>query len=144
MNIDRKTVIWHPDDAEKLIGKRVACVDMSYKKIGEGIYIGKSDSGEHPFMLKGMFGGFGIFCPYGKFRLIAPIPEPKHRPFANAEEFAPHREKWIRTKNGGELWRVYSYNNNGIITPSLNFVDYEKMFGTYDFEDGSPCGMEDV
>ena len=138
MKIDRKTVIWHPDDAKALLGKKVACVDHHGDKTGYGTYMGKSDIKEYPFTVWSHEGG------WGKFRFIAPLPEPKYRPFANAEEFAPHRGKWMRTKNGGELWRVYSYNNAGIITPSSSFIDYEKMFGTYDFEDGSPCGVEDV
>ena len=138
MKIDRKTVIWHPDDAKALDGKGVIAFDTWCGPQIIGQYIGKSGDYDYPFKVK------IPFIPAGISAFIAPLPEPKYRPFANAEEFAPHREKWLRTKNGGELWRVYSYNNAGIITPSSSFIDYEKMFGTYDFEDGSPCGVEDV
>lgn len=138
MNIDRKTVIWHPDDAIGLEGRRVVAFSCWFDKPVSCTYTGKSNDADYPFAIRYPAG------MQSKSVFIAPFPEPKRRPFANAEEFAPHREKWLRTKNGGELWRVYSYNNKGIITPSSSFIDYEKMFLTYDFEDGSPCGMEEV
>lgn len=69
--------------------------------------------------------------------------EPRYRPFASAAEFSPHRDKWIRWKNGDEhLFRVGAFHNS-VVWPACASVgtDYAKSFREWLFEDGSPFGV---
>jgi hypothetical protein len=68
---------------------------------------------------------------------IVPInpPKPKYRPFANAAEFEPYRDRWL--KNGDTVRRVDHYNDQGV-----NGMTWESLFRNRTFEDGSPCGVE--
>lgn len=72
---------------------------------------------------------------------IVPIdpPKPKYRPFGNAKEFEPHRNKW---------WR-YKGNDKGYLRPPVPYSDYahdgvgwQKRLDECEFEDGSPFGIE--
>ena len=80
----------------------------------------------------------------GQYRIK---PEPKYRPFANAEECLAEMQKhqlfgWV--KNQG-LYR----NIANIISCSITFadneardVDYEQAFKNYTFADGTPFGVK--
>ena len=75
-------------------------------------------------------------------------PEPKYRPFANAEECLAEMQKhqlfgWV--KNQG-LYR----NIANIISCSITFADneardveYEQVFKNYTFADGTPFGVKE-
>jgi len=75
----------------------------------------------------------------GIYPIIREIEKPKqYRPFANAEEFKPYRERWWRWKEDSN----YSH-------PPCCYSD--KLHGAYDwsdsfcekiFDDGSPFGVE--
>ena len=81
----------------------------------------------------------------GQYRIK---PEPKYRPFANAEECLAEMQKhqlfgWV--KNQG-LYR----NIANIISCSITFadneardVDYEQAFKNYTFADGTPFGVKE-
>jgi hypothetical protein len=78
------------------------------------------------------------------YPIVRKIEQPKqYRPFANAEEFKPHRDKWWRYKEnqGRTLQRNIRppsmYNNDcyGERTWQQRFVECE-------FEDGTPFGVE--
>jgi hypothetical protein len=75
--------------------------------------------------------------------LFYPAPEPTCRPFANAEEFAPHRDRWVVEKRGSIRHRVTAY---GVIHIWLSGQDKgvtrDILFSDYTFEDGTPCGVE--
>lgn len=63
-------------------------------------------------------------------------PAPKYRPFANAAEFKPHRDKWIVRKDGKPgAHRSGTYGDSGSI------FSFEHMFDSFMFEDGTPCGV---
>jgi len=59
--------------------------------------------------------------------------EPTYRPFANAAEYAPHRDRWIRVKIGGEMRRLQFYSND---------TNWNLYFESCEFEDGTPFGVE--
>lgn len=63
--------------------------------------------------------------------------EPTYRPFANAAEFAPHRERWIRTPGSETFRRVEYYQDT-----TVNGMSYDSLFRNRTFDDGSPCGVE--
>jgi hypothetical protein len=68
--------------------------------------------------------------------------EPQYRPFANAEEFKPFRDKWTFHPNyPDKLFRLTAYDDKGIYG-GREFHSYSHLFecGTK-FEDGSPFGM---
>lgn len=60
--------------------------------------------------------------------------EPQYRPFANAEEYKPHRERWLVSKTHGDVVRLMSYQENS---------NWKFYFERYVFEDtGTPFGVE--
>ncbi len=76
-------------------------------------------------------------CP--KLTLIreVPAPAPKYRPFANAAEFKPHRDRWIRDKNNWAV-RVNSLSHDG-----ANGSSWHSLVNHWTFEDtGLPVGVE--
>jgi hypothetical protein len=70
---------------------------------------------------------------------IVPVnpPKPKYRPFANAAEFAPHRDRWICTPGANTVRRIDHYNDQGV-----NGMAWESLLRNRTFEDGTPCGVE--
>jgi hypothetical protein len=66
-----------------------------------------------------------------------PVPAPKYRPFVNAAEFRPHRDRWIRDKSSCAV-RVTSLNDNG-----ANGSSWWSLVKNYTFEDtNTPVGVE--
>jgi hypothetical protein len=83
-----------------------------------------------------------VFDPHSVY--IVPIdppkpPEPQYRPFANAAEFEPHKNKW---------WRYKSADSDEQIPPALfndkiHGVQYwQDSFENKVFSDGSPFGVK--
>ena len=75
--------------------------------------------------------------------IIRKIEKPKrYRPFANAAEFKPHRDRWLRRKDNGHEMRTTSYCDD------LHFTGNDgdgwlAMLSDYVFDDdGSPFGVE--
>ena len=78
--------------------------------------------------------------------IIRKIEKPKrYRPFANAAEFEPHREKWLQLKLGGGDHRIktHSYNDRKHYTGDDGNT-WKEMFNDFKFEDGTPFGVEVV
>ena len=71
--------------------------------------------------------------------IIEKIEQPRqYRPFANAAEFAPHRDRWWRFKDeSDELFRTYYYSDK-----SHMWHDWHQSFDKKVFDDGSPFGVE--
>jgi hypothetical protein len=63
-------------------------------------------------------------------------PKPKYRPFKNAEEFAPFRDKWV---GGAQLHRVNVYDDCGVVLDD-EFIVYDDLLRRT-FEGGTPCGL---
>jgi hypothetical protein len=81
-----------------------------------------------------------VFDPHSVY--IVPIdppkpPEPQYRPFANAAEFAPHRERWIRTPGQEVTKRVEHYSDRGV-----NGMSFSVLLEDRTFDDGTPCGVK--
>ena len=77
------------------------------------------------------------------------IDAPKYRPFKNADEFRPYRNKAIKYKDGIKkenfvFWLAW-YNDDGFafIDGNLNnrFKYYKQLLAECVFEDGTPCGI---
>jgi hypothetical protein len=66
-----------------------------------------------------------------------PKPEKRYRAFASAEEFKPHRDRWILTPGQGTIRRIDFYNDQWV-----NGMSYESLLRNRTFEDGMPCGVE--
>lgn len=67
-------------------------------------------------------------------------PKPKYRPFKNADEFKPHRERWLVCKAFGTMKRVCGFDDKGIWFPPAS---YQEAFEQYTFDDGTPVGVEE-
>lgn len=76
------------------------------------------------------------------YRYAKPLPEKKYRPFANAEEFAPHRDDWFKVKHSGNMVKFQEYADWGVIDSNSKKIDYEVLFHNCLCEDGTPCGVE--
>ena len=71
-------------------------------------------------------------------RPVARKIEPKYRPFKNAEEFKPHRDKWWKYKDAGFVfWPPACYSDEG-----YSDTDWDYCFENQVFEDGTPFGVE--
>ena len=73
-----------------------------------------------------------------------------YRPFANAAEFAPHRDRWIqRTYNNADYpkagcYSAAAYDDRGIWTSEGHRLTYDEMFSQGRlFDDGTPFGVLD-
>lgn len=79
------------------------------------------------------------------FAIIRKIEKPKqYRPFANATEFRPHREKWFNPKELPDHYiKTIAYNNRNHWNGEESDT-WEQMFDKYVFEDGTPFGVEIV
>jgi hypothetical protein len=69
---------------------------------------------------------------------IVPIdpPKPTYRPFANAAEFEPYRDKWIKNAHGS-VRRVGYYSDAG-----LDGMSWDMLFRNRTFDDNTPCGVK--
>ena len=81
----------------------------------------------------------------GQYRIK---PEPKYRPFANAEECWEEMQKhqpfgWLKDKNDGHLTLITVVDNEGMMVLSGNKGwDFLGIFKTYTFADGTPFGIK--
>jgi hypothetical protein len=67
-----------------------------------------------------------------------PTPKPVYRPFANAAEFAPHRDRWLLS--GSERLKVIWYSDVSLC--STKFWCWKEAFHKFTFEDGTPFGVK--
>ena len=73
----------------------------------------------------------------------------RYRQFANAEEFKPHRDRWLTRKaqfDPGPLdgaWRVCSYDDDGVWWANARKLTYQEVFdsGQCFDDDGTPFGV---
>jgi hypothetical protein len=88
------------------------------------------------------------------YPIIRKIEKPKrYRPFANAEEFKPFRDRWVRivSPSGceielddidvGAVMRIDGYNDDSVCT-WVGWCVYQNAFAVCEFEDGTPFGIE--
>jgi hypothetical protein len=75
--------------------------------------------------------------------------EPQYRPFANAEEFKPYRDKWVIAKHSGYesgyAGRIDVYLDEGVYSVKNNIARVESWKHAFDallFEDGTPFGVK--
>ena len=80
--------------------------------------------------------------------VIRKIDKPKqYRPFANAAEFEPHRNRWIKQSYIDDscevgCFRVHRYDDKGVYNVGEHFT-YQEMFDDGKcFDDGTPFGIE--
>lgn len=80
--------------------------------------------------------------PYDKsMKYIVPI-EPVYRPYANAAEFNPYRERWLTSKeNPDHSAKVAAFNGEHWYIGGRPMT-YQEMLNDYTFDDGAPCGIE--
>ena len=73
-----------------------------------------------------------------------PKPQPKYRPFRNAEEFKPHASKLITNKlDEPHYCYVTEFNDKGIwVGSSDEIATYDNAFRNSVFADGTPFGVE--
>ena len=77
--------------------------------------------------------------------IVRKIEKPKqYRPFANAAEFKPHRDRWVRRSENEGAFLVFDYSEKGFCADDWNPVSWEELFNMgYVFDDdGTPFGVE--
>ena len=77
--------------------------------------------------------------------IVRKIEKPKkYRPFANAAEFEPFRDRWVKhPSEPDKRFAPADYNNEGVWGVGGRMYDYATLFesGTL-FDDGTPFGIE--
>jgi hypothetical protein len=90
--------------------------------------------------------GSGRPCP-----IIRKIEKPeRYRPFANAAEYMPHRDRWLTRKDKSDLThvdgacRVVAYDDQGLWFTTGNYHTWEAAFdsGRCFDDDGTPFGVK--
>jgi len=68
----------------------------------------------------------------------------KYRPFANAEEFKPHRDRWaMHPSEPSKRFRTGDYNDDGLWGNDRRFYSYKDLLESGSlFDDGTPFGVE--
>lgn len=64
-----------------------------------------------------------------------------YRPFANAEEFKPYCDRWIRKADHALCMRVGWFTDEVICTIVGTRVKFTDFVNWYTFDDGTPCGV---
>ena len=85
-----------------------------------------------------------LIIPDGKaYVIIRKIEKPKKfRSFANAAEFEPFRDRWVRHKsNSDSCMRIDGYGNKGVTIQGC-VHDFDEMLEDRTFDDGTPFGIE--
>jgi hypothetical protein len=76
---------------------------------------------------------------------IVPVnpPEPQYRPFANAAEFMPHADRWLKEKLQEDFRAtVCAFNDKGFwISGAMVSTTYADGFCIFEFADGTPFGV---
>jgi len=79
------------------------------------------------------------------YPIIRKIEQPaKYRPFANAEEYKPHRDRWVRHKDDtpDAAFRVLEYRDSGVMNISGEPMYFDDAFSELFFDDdGTPFGV---
>ena len=71
--------------------------------------------------------------------------EPRYRPFANAAEFKPHRDKWIIQYREDCLMRIGCFDEETVWLATSEFgKSFVEAFQAWKFEDGTPFGVLDT
>ena len=76
--------------------------------------------------------------------IVRKIARPKtYRAFANAAEFKPYRDRWIKQTLGDSVsfTRIDGYGKEGV-TIQGNAYRYQELLDNRTFDDGSPFGVE--
>jgi hypothetical protein len=76
------------------------------------------------------------------FVIVRKIEKPKqYRPFASAEEFKPHRDRWTRriayNPQGNDIYPPKRYSDLG-----YDGFKWQWCFENFSFDDGTPFGVE--
>ena len=102
---------------------------------------------EYPFLCQGRYWSPAGVRFYEDDRdtedLVAEYIEPKpvYRPFANAAEFAPHRDRWIQRVSGGGCFAVGAYSDTGIVYGvDSKSKSYNELL-SFKFDNGDTCGV---
>ncbi len=76
--------------------------------------------------------------------IVRKIEKPKrYRQFANAEEFRPHRDRWVRRISDGLVFRCTSYGGGALVVLGNLLPSFTEGFQEFVFDnDGTPFGVE--
>jgi len=82
-------------------------------------------------------------CDGFTYRVPVNPPEPQYRPFANAAEFMPHADRWLKEKLQEDFRAtVCAFNDKGFwISGAMVSTTYADGFCIFEFADGTPFGV---
>jgi hypothetical protein len=121
----------------------------------ELVGIRKAVSGDWVIDARGDFVSWNI-CPssVSVYPIIRKIEVPKkYRPFANAEEFKPHRDRWVKIvsednncgcdldESVGDEQKIQGCNEHSVCIWE-GWMTFGDAFKCFVFEDGTPFGVE--
>ena len=109
------------------------------------VRIGRPKVGEHYIEISGSMYEATPTTPtvlHFVLPIVEKIEQPKkYRPFANAAEFEPHRDRWVRVKANGMVTRPISYTHDRLYIGDI-WLYWGDAFLNLEFETGTPFGVE--
>lgn len=127
-------ISYDPSRVQDLVGNRVeGSNDFSFSN---SVIFGTLEMNQEENRYSFPFLVGGIPCTF-----IREVRMLQYRPFANAKEFEPHREKWLRFGKVSNRFKPNWYDDTGIGGMLGLPVSYETVFKDCTFEDGSKCGV---
>jgi hypothetical protein len=85
----------------------------------------------------------GIYATNCTYRVPIDPPAPQYRPFANAAEFMPHADRWLKEKLQEDFRAtVCAFNDKGFwMSGAMVSTTYADGFCIFEFADGTPFGV---
>jgi hypothetical protein len=85
----------------------------------------------------------GIYASNYTYRVPIDPPAPQYRPFANAAEFMPHADRWLKEKLQEDFRAtVCAFNDKGFwMSGAMVSTTYADGFCIFEFDDGTPFGV---
>jgi hypothetical protein len=122
---------------------------MTIEGVPEGwelVRIGQVRPGEFRVLRNGILDKWDGAVPSNDvYPVLRKIEKPKrYRPFANAEEFKPHRDRWTFHPNcPDKLFSLTAYDDDEGVYDGRQLYSYSHLFECETkFEDGTPFGVE--
>ena len=144
-------IVEHLPDCDSFNWKpKLQLREGAYYKTVKGIVRGpckpSTDRPDRPWSVSGVYYKDDGTNNLKGYELVEEVPDPNPKPvyraFASAEEFAPHRDKWIKRFYGDGCFKVVAYDDAAVYTRDGSSTYTSYFDNGFTFEDGTPFGVK--